>query len=232
MLGQLHRLMPTTHAERHALGELCADVERMVARIDSPLAAFLDEQRGRFVFADEAARRHGGEAYMRLDEFRELYRRTAATTASTSRARAFEAAYDEPFRQRAPPRRDGDARRPRARRRGDVRLARRRRAEGRRQRPMVPPRNSVLLDLVSLRSLRQYCGVSLTHSVAGSPASSSADPRRPRARACQADVLARDDKPLGQQDFGGFDDAAAISCAARSGAERCDELSSPACRSW
>jgi len=101
MLGQLHRLMPTTHAERGALGELCADVERMVARIDSPLAAFLDEQRGRFVFADEAARRHGGEAYMRLDEFRELYEAYRRHHRVDEPGYAFErGVYDEPFRQR------------------------------------------------------------------------------------------------------------------------------------
>ena len=101
MLGQLHRLMPTTHAERGALGELCADVERMVARIDSPLAAFLTSSGAA---SSSPTRRRAATAARRTcgsTSSASCTRRIGGTTASTSRATpSREGVYDEPFRQR------------------------------------------------------------------------------------------------------------------------------------
>ena len=93
LLRELERAMPPSHPARANVRELAAKVERVAARVDDPLDAFLGERRGEFLFQDEVRalrsspprrhptaptrrrRRRGGPAavYMRLDEFQAEY---------------------------------------------------------------------------------------------------------------------------------------------------------------
>ena len=53
LLRELERAMPPSHPARANVRELAAKVERVAARVDDPLDAFLGERRGEFLFQDE-----------------------------------------------------------------------------------------------------------------------------------------------------------------------------------
>ena len=96
LLRELERAMPPSHPARANVRELAAKVERVAARVDDPLDAFLGERRGEFLFQDEvralrsslstsapngadgadaaaAAAAAPAAVYMRLDEFQAEY---------------------------------------------------------------------------------------------------------------------------------------------------------------